>query len=231
MGVAMKLLGWFDVARVYPETYAIVGMGAVLAAVVHAPLASILILLELTYNPAMVLPAMLAVVVATGTARLIYPDSIYTSVLRVRGVRLGPTGDANVLHRLTIEDVHLEPVSAVSVDTPLERLLIQTAQSGVTDFVVIDREGKYAGMVVADDLQMGAYWSREAIPLLVVGEIARSDLPTIRSTDDLARAMEAFAVNEVSRLPVNLATDENRIIGLLSRRALMHRYNAALSEK
>jgi CIC family chloride channel protein len=202
----------------------------VLAAIVHAPLASILILLELTYNPAMVLPAMLAVVVATGTARLIYPDSIYTSVLRLRGIRLGPTGDLTVLHRLTIEDVHLDPVSAVSIDTPLERLLLLTAQTGVTDFVVIDRGGKYAGMVVADDLQM-ALLEREAIPLLVAGEIIRDDLPAIRSTDDLAKAMETFALNEVSRLPVSLATDPNRIIGLLSRRALMQRYNTALSGK
>ncbi|HSU65573.1 MAG TPA: CBS domain-containing protein, partial [Tepidisphaeraceae bacterium] len=196
----------------------------------HAPLASILILLELTYNPNLVLPSMLAVVVATGTARLIYPDSIYTAVLRIRGIRLGPAGDVTVLHRLTVEDVQLDPVSAVSVDTPLERLLDMTAQMGVTDFVVIDRDGKYAGMVVADDLRT-ALIEREAIPLLVVGEIARSDLPAVRSTDDLAKALQIFALNEVARLPVSLATDPHRVIGLISRRALMQRYNSALSGK
>ena len=230
MGVAMKIIGLFDVSRVYPEAYAIVGMGAVLAAIVHAPLASILILLELTYNPALVLPSMLAIVVATSTARLIYPDSIYTAVLRVRGIRMGPTGDVTVLHRLTVEQVNLEPVSAVGVDTPLEKLLELTAQTGVTDFVLIDRHGKYAGMVVADDLRL-AMMEREAIPLLVAGEISRSDLPAVRSTDDLARAMQAFSLNEVARLPVCLASDPDRIVGLLSRRALMQRYNAALTGK
>src|SRR6185312_14218022 len=70
MGIAMKIVHLFDVTRVYPEAYAMVGMGAVLAAIIHSPLASILIILELTYEPALVLPAMLAVVVATGTARL-----------------------------------------------------------------------------------------------------------------------------------------------------------------
>jgi len=230
MGVAMKIFGLFDVGRVYPEAYAIVGMGAVLAAIVHAPLASILILLELTYNPALVLPSMLAVVVATGMARLIYPDSIYTAVLRHRGIRLGTTGETNILHRLTIEQVNLDPVSAVSVDTPLDRLLDLTAQTGVTDFVVIDRSGKYAGMVVADDFRL-ALMEREAIPLLVAGDIARPELPAMRSTDDLAQALEAFSLNEVARLPVSLATDENRIIGLISRRALMQRYTAALAGK
>jgi CIC family chloride channel protein len=230
MGLAMKIIGLFDVTRVYPEAYAIVGMGAVLAAIIHAPLASILILLELTYNPALVLPSMLAVVVATGTARLIYPDSIYTAVLRHRGIRLGAGGDVGTLHRITVEQVSLDPVSAVGIDSPVERLLEMTAQRGVTDFVVIDRSGKYAGMVVADDLRI-ALQEREAIPLLVAGDIVRLDLPALRSTDDLAKALETFSLNEVARLPVSLATDPDRIIGLLSRRALMQRYNAALSGK
>ncbi|HSU65481.1 MAG TPA: chloride channel protein, partial [Tepidisphaeraceae bacterium] len=40
LGEAMKIIGWFDVTQVHPEAYALVGMGAVLAAIVHAPLAS-----------------------------------------------------------------------------------------------------------------------------------------------------------------------------------------------
>src|SRR5438270_11219988 len=118
-----------------------VGMGAVLAAIVHAPLSSILILLELTSQPALVLPAMLATVVATGTARLIYPDSIYTAVLRLRGIRFG-TGDVSLLHRLTVEQVGLEPVTTVGADLPFERLLEMTAQTGLADFVVRDHEGR-----------------------------------------------------------------------------------------
>jgi len=230
MGVTMKIVGLFDVSRVFPEAYAIVGMGAVLAAIVHAPLASILIVLELTYNPNLVLPAMLAVVVATGTARLIYPDSIYTAVLRLRGIRLGSAGDLSVLHRVTVEQVSLDPVTAMGIDTPLERLLAMTAQSGVTDFVLIDQSGRYAGMVVAEDLRT-AMIEREAIPLLVAGEVARIDLPPVRSTDDLAKVMEMFSQNEVARLPVCLATDTNRIIGLISRRSLMQKYNEALSDR
>lgn len=230
MGFMMKVVGLFDVSRVYPEAYAIVGMGAVLAAIVHAPLASILIVLELTYNPALVLPAMLAVVVATGTARLIYPDSIYTSVLRLRGIRFGPTGDVTVLHRLTVEQISLEPVSAVTFETPLQRLLDRTAETGVSDFVVVDQSGGYVGMIVADDIRT-ALIEREAVPLLVAGEIVRPDLPIVRSTDDLASVLDAFAKYEVSRLPVSLATNTHRIIGLISRTALMQRYHQALSGK
>ena len=76
-------------AAAQPEVYALVGMGAVLAAVVHAPLASILILSDLTHDYAIILPAMLATVIATGVARMIFRDSIYTLTLRARRARRG----------------------------------------------------------------------------------------------------------------------------------------------
>jgi len=227
MGMAMKIVGLFDVTRVYPEAYAMVGMAAVLAAIIHAPLSSILILLELTSQPALVLPAMLATVVATGSARLLYPDSIYTAVLRLRGIRFG-SQDVSLLHRLTVEQVGLEPVTAVTPDTPFERLLEITAQTGAADFVVTDGDGRYAGMVVADDLK-AALLDREAIPLLLVGEVVRPDIPSVRNTDDLAKVLETFSRFEVSRLPVSLAQAPDRVIGLVSRGALMRRYHLALS--
>lgn len=50
--------------------YATIGMGAMMAGVLNAPLAALMALLELTYNPAILLPAMLVIVIATITARL-----------------------------------------------------------------------------------------------------------------------------------------------------------------
>ncbi|MBQ0721349.1 MAG: chloride channel protein [Gammaproteobacteria bacterium] len=50
--------------------YATIGMGAMMAGVLNAPLAALMALLELTYNSAILLPAMLVIVIATITARL-----------------------------------------------------------------------------------------------------------------------------------------------------------------
>lgn len=50
--------------------YATIGMGAMMAGVLNAPLAALMALLELTYNPAILLPAMLVIVIACITARL-----------------------------------------------------------------------------------------------------------------------------------------------------------------
>ena len=46
---------------------------------------------------------------------------------------------------------------------------------------------------------------REAIPLLLVGEVARTELPRVHTNDDLAGVLETFSKYEVAHLPVCLA--------------------------
>src|SRR5439155_4887706 len=87
LGLILQRLGVSE--NLPPHAYALVGMGAVLAAVAHAPLAAVLILVDVTHGYQTILPAMLACITATGVARLISRDSIYTLSLRMRGVQVG----------------------------------------------------------------------------------------------------------------------------------------------
>jgi CIC family chloride channel protein len=72
LGGAMGIIG----TSLSPENsassgfYATIGMGAMMAGVLNAPLAALMALLELTDNSAILLPAMLVIVIATITARL-----------------------------------------------------------------------------------------------------------------------------------------------------------------
>jgi len=213
-------------ANVAIHVYALIGMGAVLAAVVHAPLASILIVLDLTSDPRILLPAMLATIVATGLARLMFRDSIYTLPLRERGVGVDSSSDLTVLRRLSVEQVELEPATVVNATDPFQRVL-DLSTNGLATFVVIDKQGSYKGMVLMDDVRT-VLMEREAIPLLLVHELMRTDLPLIRHSDDLASVFEMFARYDVSHLPVGVAKSPGRVIGLISRAALMRRYQKGL---
>jgi chloride channel protein, CIC family len=225
LGVLLRLAG-MDVA---PHLYALVGMGAVLAAVVHAPLASILILLELTQDHNIILPAMLATVIATGAARLIFRDSIYTMSLRLRGVRLGTMADLTLLRRLTVEQVDLEPATVLNLHDPLQNALDIAAQTGAGNFIACDERGIYAGMLVARDLNT-ALLQREAVPLLLVEELVRADIPLVSSKEDLATVLDMFARHDVDHLPVSISPATGRVIGVITRAGLMRRYQRALGE-
>ncbi len=103
LGLVLQHLGLSHSLK--PEAYALIGMGAVLSAIVHAPLASVLILVEVTGDFNVMLPSMLATIVATGVAQMIARDSIYTLSLRQRGVRVGTGNDLTLLRRMTLEQI------------------------------------------------------------------------------------------------------------------------------
>jgi CIC family chloride channel protein len=227
LGVLLQRAGIMQATQ--PEVYALVGMGAVLAAVVHAPLAAILIMLDLTSDYPLAVPAMLASILATGTARRIFAESIYTMTLRERGLRTSGGADQILLRRMHVEQIQLEPAPAVAPSDPFQRVLDLSSQMNVNNFTVIDKQGYYVGMLTEDDVNV-ALMEREAVPLLLVGEVMRHDIPFVRNSDDLASVLEIFSRHEVDHLPVCLTQSPGKVIGLISRAGLMRSYHAKLVE-
>jgi len=225
LGIVLRWLG----VDVQPHLYALVGMGAVLAAVVHAPLAAILILAELTQDYKLILPAMLATVVATGCAKLLYRDSIYTMSLRARGVVVGTSADLSLLRRLSVEQVRLAPATVVRLRDPFQKVLELSEQTGSSCFVVVDNDDRYVGMIGAEDLKVGLM-EREAAPFLLAQDLVHPGVPLVAASDDLASVMDVFSRHDVEQLPVTISRDARRVIGLISRAALMRCYQQHLAE-
>ncbi|PYK16752.1 MAG: hypothetical protein DME55_11485 [Verrucomicrobia bacterium] len=76
------LLGHFSVN---PSAFALVGMGAFLAATTHAPIMAIIMIFEITLDYQIILPLMLACVVAYYTSVSIEKRSIYAEALKRKG--------------------------------------------------------------------------------------------------------------------------------------------------
>ncbi|MEM6314626.1 MAG: chloride channel protein, partial [Planctomycetota bacterium] len=223
-GIVGLLLRSTELFRdIRPELYALVGMGATLAAVVHAPLASILILTELTGDYRVVLPAMLACVTATGFARLLFADSIYTHLLHKRGIRRGVGRDLSRLRRMAVEQVGLEPASVVSIGESMTDVVELMTRLDTSHFVVLDEKGMYAGVLLGEDLNT-ALLERDALPLLTAEELMRRDIQPLLHTDDLGTAFERFVFQDTDRLPVAHADTPGKVIGVLTRAGLMREY-------
>jgi CBS domain-containing protein len=134
------------------------------------------------------------------------------------------------LQRVTLEQVPLDPLAAVDLADPLAAVLDRVAERGVGDVVVVDGEegGRYAGMIRASDLQT-ALWQREAVPLLAVADLARPDVRPVRTTDDLATVLDALSRHDVARLPVCLPVAPDRVIGTVTRVAILRRFQQGQS--
>jgi CIC family chloride channel protein len=227
-GYIVNVLHWFPAAD--PASYALVGMGAMVAATPRAPLTGILIVYEITRSYETILPLMLAAVISTIVGRLVYRESIYTVKLTRLGVRLGAMSDLTILRRLSVADVPLLEAVTVHEDESAQKLLDLSERAHVTDFVVVDDRGSYCGMVTGTDLRSALVY-REAIPLLQVSELVRSDLPTVGPDEPLDVVLDKFAKHDVQSLAVLDDAEAGHVCGLVTRNRLMERYQRALSEE
>ncbi|MEQ9617009.1 MAG: chloride channel protein [Phycisphaerales bacterium] len=215
-----------------PASYALVGMAAVVAGTTHAPLTAILILFELTRDVYVLLPIMLAAVVSVVVAQVLLKDSIYSLKLRRRGVLIGTSADLTILRRLTARDIQPIPHVSVHPDDPLDKLLELRDAYKVVDFVVVDHDGNYLGLVTGEDMRT-ALIEREAIPYLLVEELLRRDLPVIFEDETLDRVLEKFSKHDVSSLALldaESSEKNKRVLGRITRARLMQRYQQALSQ-
>lgn len=227
-GMAANALDFFGIA-VSPAAFALVGMAAVVAGTTHAPLTAIIMLFELTGDYKVILPIMIAAVIATIMAQVLLPGSIYTLKVRRRGVRIGHLSDLTVLRRISVADVPLAKPVTVRPDDPAQRLLNLAELHGDDDFVVVDHEDRYIGMITGEDLRM-TLLQVEALPLLVVSEIMRTDLPTTTRSETLDEVMEEFSRHNASSLAVLDEHGEGRVLGVITRSRMMRQYHMALQE-
>ncbi|MEX0775895.1 MAG: chloride channel protein [Phycisphaeraceae bacterium] len=224
-GILVRSLPGFH--GITPAHYALVGMAGVLAGSVHCPLTAFLLVFEITSDYKLILPVMLVAVLATTIAQVLLRDSIYTLALRERGIRLGALSDLTILRRIEVGRVPLAQAVIVRPEEPAQRLVDLAQSSPVSDYVVCAPDKVYAGMVVGDDLRY-ALLEREAIPLMIVAELMRADLPAVTADETLEAVLNKFARYDIASLAV---VDEiHQVTGVITRAALMRQYQAELEE-
>ncbi len=227
-GVALAKMGVIHSSSA--PAYALVGSAALVAGTTHAPLTAIVILYEITRAPVVILPVMFAAIIATSGAQLMLRDSIYTLKLRRRGVRIGTVTDLTILRRITVEDVETLTPQFVHPEDPLQRVIDLAGETGAIDFVVVDEQGVYQGMLTGHDVHT-ALLQPEAVLLLVVGELVRAGVPTISPDETLDVVLDRFARNDVESLPVADVADTSHVEGLITRQAVMRRYQEELDSR
>src|SRR5579862_821866 len=199
-----------------PAAYALVGMGGFLAAATHAPLTSILMLFEMTADYQIVLPLMLACVVAHFTAKVYRRgESIYHDSL-TRPFRQGSGDD----WRLRTIAALVKPVGiAVSGETHLQELFTQLPTRPL-DRVYVTEGDKLVGWLNPRELLAGVKEQRIAPDATVASVSSPIDL-TLTPEMSLSTALEIFLRQQATTLPVTPDQWRNTLLGEVSRHDLL----------
>ena len=132
--------------------YAMLGMAAMMSAVLQAPLAGLIALLELTHNPEVILPGMAVVVMANFTCRYIFKqDSTFIEVLRHQGVALQ---DNPINQSLTQRGVTslMDDQIAHHADHDMTGVNKSLAQG--KDWLLIYKENEIIAVIASQDLAL-----------------------------------------------------------------------------
>ncbi|MFK4016709.1 chloride channel protein [Cobetia marina] len=210
--------------------YALLGMAAMMGAVLQAPLAALMALLELTHSPNIILPGMLAVVVAGLTCRqLCHCQGFFISTLTAQGLHPLQQPLMQALSRVAVPAVMER--SVVSVPRRITRERARALLESKPVWLVVTRSTPEKPMVAlpAADLVrvlMDEHWrEQEELDLLEI-PAQRLDLAPIHLQATLSEAYERLLPSNVDALYVEHTTAPmiRKISGIITRDAIESYY-------
>ena len=136
-----------------PTVFGVIGMGAVFAGAARAPITGVILIIEMTSQYRLLLPLMLAVVLATTTSRFLTRTTIYTEELRRRGEDVDDPVRGTVVGRRTAGDLMQDPPALLTPAMSLRQAANVLRSSGSSVLPLVDPDegghGRLRGCVSA----------------------------------------------------------------------------------
>jgi CIC family chloride channel protein len=222
--VAAKLLPQIHIA---PGAYALVGMGAFLSAATHAPMTAIFLLFEITDSYEVIVPIMVSCVIGTAVARHFKKDSLETVELSRAGIDLEAGKERNIMKSLQVSDVMIREVKTIPEHMTLGQFARFIEQTHHTNFPLVNAQGELSGIISVQDF-MGVVFERDLMDLVVVKELATTNVITAHADEDLDQTMRKIGYRNIEQVPVVDRESHRKLVGIISRRDIVAAYNRAL---
>jgi len=213
-----------------PGAYAVVGMGAFLAAATHAPMTAIFLLFEITDSYEVIVPIMVSCVISAAICRHFKKDSIDTFELSQAGIDLESGKERNIMKSLQVGDVMVKNPETIPEQMTLGQFADFIASTRHTNFPLVSTEGNLVGIISVQDF-MGVVFEKDLMDLVVVKELATLDVITVTVDNNLDEAMKKIGYRNIEQLPVVDRENSKRLVGIVSRRDMVTAYNRELMSR
>jgi CIC family chloride channel protein len=209
--------------------YALVGIGAVVGGTALAPLTAIILLFEMTDDYRIILPSMLATVIAIVVTRRLVGESIYTLKLRQQNIAYYAGQELERVHAFTVEQAMRKNLPAVAPSTSVLNALSVAVQARAPALPVVDAEHRVIGVVSVDQLSAAAV--AEKRPASIDAIMTRADEASILVSDRLVTALTRLSESDSDALVVVRSETDAMPVGVVSRRDVMRIYERVLRRR
>jgi chloride channel protein, CIC family len=197
-----------------PGAFALVGMGAVFAGIVRAPVTSIVIIFEMTRNYSIILPLMVANIISYVLATRLSPMPIYDALLLQDGIHL-PHAERGSLRHIPVSAAMTREVLTLRGDISVEEAFqhVQSLPENHHAYPVVDHTDRLIGLVTSNDLKRALAAGKAGQAL---GRAASGNLVHVHPDHTLDTAIIKLGRQGISQLPVVSRKDSGRLLGIIT---------------
>lgn len=223
-----RLWNIYQIGVYVPEkNFVLLGMAAVMAGVMHAPLTGIFLIAEITGGYQMFIPLMIVSICAYLTIILFEPHSIYGMRLAREGKLLTHHTDRAILTLMNIDTVIDKSTTSVPQDMDLGTLVHAISRSHNNILPVLDDGGNFLGEIDMQKLRH-IIFRTELYHHFKVKQLMSQPPCVLGVNDPMEEVMKQFDSTDAGMLPV-LDTD-GKLIGYVSRSHLYSTYRKMVAD-
>ena len=223
----MVVTGIFPELSSGPGAYTIIGMGAVSAAVLGAPISTTLIVFELTDDYPLTIAVMIGVVISNVVAQQFLGKSFFSWQLERAGLDLKGGFETTLLRSIKVRQLVDKNAETVSVGTGLQDLRHKLQFSETGELFVLRKNDELFGTITLADLSDVAF-DHDVDNLINAGDVARLHPPFLVQGDDLEKANKVMRDSGEHFIAVVEDHETMKFIGTLYETEVMSAYNKAL---
>ena len=233
---------FFPASTALPGAYALVGMGAVFAGIVRAPMTSVLMIFEMTQDYAVIVPLMIANMISLFIASRLQHEPVYEALAEQDGIHLPAGGRQRSVQYQVIRvmqaasqspdqspDKSPAPARFLPANTTVAQAL-QTMQAGAATppatWLVQDDRG-VMGVVTAQALKAQLAETANIGDKPLSGIIDPLTFPHVHPDHGLDLALERMGKNQLDILPVVNRADIHKLEGIVTLRDVLDAYGVS----
>ncbi len=218
----------YNIGVFLPEkNFALLGMAAVMAGVMHAPLTGIFLIAEITGGYQMFIPLMIVSICSYLTIIIFEPHSIYGMRLARQGKLITHHTDRAVLTLMSLDSVIDKNYTAVSPDMPLASLVHAISKSHNNILPVLDNAGNLLGEIDTTKLRHIVF-RIELYHHFTVRQLMSQPEATLNVNTKMEDVMRQFDRTDASMLPV--LDKDNHLLGYISRTHMYSVYRKIVAD-
>ncbi|HKR97680.1 MAG TPA: chloride channel protein [Candidatus Angelobacter sp.] len=204
-----------------PGAYALVGMGALFAGIVRAPMTSVLMIFEMTRDYSVIVPLMIANLASLFISSRFQKQPIYEALAHQDGIHLPNIKDRSGLEQRRVSRIMRSAMETLSAQMSVREAAEQVSMSAFHAWLLMD-EGGIVGVLSRTMLE-NAFANGKADESLL-SLLDSLDFPHVHADHALHLALERMSSAHVDILPVVNRANVHKLEGVITLKDVLDSY-------